>query len=127
MGTKLPTLTSKGVLSNPKIIIQRLFENFIKISAFQSNLYRNSPVPLKELLHLYNDDLAVMTDKTEETLIYMYGHYFDNVNIEIEYEQLTNQVFNILITGSMTDKITNKLYYLNKDITYNKDGYIETN
>lgn len=123
MGKKLPTLTSGGIITNPTLLIQRLFDNFLRISSKQSNIYIGKISSYKELVHLYNDDLEEMANKCEEQLNFMYGNYFDEVNIEVGFTNLTDQVYSIVIGGTMISRANNKSYNLNENIQHNNDGY----
>ena len=101
MAVKLLTLSSSGTLEFPQQIIDRLFLYFIHSSKKQSRLYKDNVVSYKYIEHMHGDDKETFASEITESLKVMYGRYFTDVDIDVEFIEQEDNLLNAIISGTM--------------------------
>lgn len=86
--TKLITLDSMGYVSDPSIIIDRVFRNFFVANYSQTNVHYGKIHSLPWLIANYPEDYFRLQVVIKDALTSMLKYYFDNVEVDVNIEPL---------------------------------------
>lgn len=90
MKASIPTLSSQGVITDPKRAMLYLFKSFLTIDKSVSNLWRGEVISLMYLIKQHAKNPNELRERAEENLIRIYNRYFDGVKVQVEIETATN-------------------------------------
>ena len=90
MKASIPTLSSQGVITDPKRAMLYLFKSFLTIDKSVSNLWRGEVISLMYLIKQHAKNPNELRERTEENLIRIYNRYFDGVKVQVEIESATH-------------------------------------
>jgi ribosomal protein L21E len=86
----IPTLSSQGVITDPKRAMLYLFKSFLTIDKSVSNLWRGEVISLMYLIKQHAKNPNELRERVEENLIRIYNRYFDGVKVQVEIESATH-------------------------------------
>ena len=84
MKASIPTLSSQGVITDPKRAMLYLFKSFLTIDKSVSNLWRGEVISLMYLIKQHAKNPNELRERVEENLIRIYNRYFDGVKVQVE-------------------------------------------
>ena len=100
----LLTLSTSGVVTNPKHLIRRIFLNYFRMNVKTGRLYRNELVGIEEVLKNYKNDLEGLTEQITKDLTKVINRYLDESNIIVEVNSRDNDnLYEINISGTVTE------------------------
>lgn len=113
----LPTLTPEGWVQSTAEQADYLLSHFFTSLYSQTHLYSKNVASFQWIIQDSQGDMGKTSSKLKSVLSLYFSRYFDNVDVQISYEQLpvdTSQV-NITIYVSFIDKM-GKDFILGKTI-----------
>lgn len=109
----VPTLTLNGFISDPEILIIKLFEYFVTSDYSQSVFFYGNIASLNKILQEYGNDFNNVSNEVMVALDMLYNRYFKDVEVNCYVEELK-------VNG-------NTIYNLKTDITVVDDNSITHN
>lgn len=106
----IPTLSSSGWVSDPINVLNKIYDYFLTTETNQSNLFKSELTSLQSLVASYSDDPGLLASKTKDSLRYLFGAYFEQVNVETS------------ITAIKTKNGEEGRYNLNMNVTVMEKG-----
>lgn len=115
-GAVLPSLSRVGILTNPKTILLKCFENFLVSDYSQSTTFIGEVVSLKYILAT-NKEVSEIKSSIISNLEKMYLNYFKSVIVNVtDNDSENNSVVQYSIDISVTD-YTDKTHALSEIIS----------
>jgi len=113
---ELLTLSTSGVIRNPKHIMRRILLNYFKLNAKTSRLYRKRLYTINEALKDFKHDIESLEERVQMELKTIAMAYFDYAEItttivEIESSLYTISIGGVIQSGNITHQI-NELFKL---------------
>lgn len=90
MGTKVPTLTAAGLVTDISAKLDTLLAYFLVSEKSQTALYGESVTSLNWLVATYGNDPNDLTINTRSALTAYFNRYFDTANIQVRTTNLEN-------------------------------------
>lgn len=100
----LPTLSISGWVTTISEKADRLLAYFFEADGLQSSLYRDKVYSLPYIIKNFSGDAHAITQEVQSQLSMYLRGYFDNVEIQSDYEIDENGKVNIKIYARLTEK-----------------------
>ena len=98
----IPTLSSKGFVTDPVQGMVELYKLFCASEFSQSNLFEVHSY--KNLLRYLDADRSTFTDKFIQALRSLYEAYYERVDVDVRLQQVSNDGrYNIIISVDCVD------------------------
>ena len=128
MKIAIPTLTTSGFITDPNIILVKIYEYFLTSDYSQSVIFYNKIASLPYLIHKHGPKLDDLKVDIEATLSSVMDNYFDNYEVNVEITNTPHGEHNkkpYLLTIELTAIVGEKKYYLNKNLNIKESKILE--
>lgn len=128
MKVAIPTLTTSGFVTDPNIIIVKLYEYFLTSDYSQSVIFYNKIASLPYLIHKHGPKLDDLRADVETTLNDLMDNYFNVFDVKVEINEVPHDKKSkhpYTITIELTATVDNKKYYLNKNLNIKESKILE--
>lgn len=89
MKAYIPTLSTVGIIKDPKQAILYLFKSFLTIDKSVSNHWRSQIHSLMYLVKKHAKSPEELRDAVDDALVEMYNVFFNDVKVQVEIESAT--------------------------------------
>lgn len=111
---KMPTLSTRGWLSTPELIIDEVLSNYLAANPSQTLLFSGNVVSLQYAIYKTNNDGNQLATRVKADLDKLYGQYSKQVEIEVNYTEDYGKI-NISISGTVN--INGKNYDIQQSVS----------
>lgn len=120
----MPTLSTRGWLSTPELIIDEVLSNYLAANPSQTLLFSGNVVSLQYAVYKTNNDGNQLANRVKSDLEKMYKDYSDNVDVSVTFKDDYGKI-NIIISGTV--EIENKNYDINQVVTDTDSMFAKNN
>ena len=77
----IPTLSTDGFISNPKMIMAKLFQYYLSCDYYQSTPFKGTNKSLRYTMSKFDNDTNRLIREIESDLTHIFGPYFSNLAV----------------------------------------------
>ena len=119
----MPTLSSRGWLSTPELIIDEVLNNYLSANPSQTMLFSGNVVSLQYAVYKTNNNENLLANRVKSDLETMYNEYSDNIDVTVNHKTVDGKI-KLFISGTV--EINSKYYDINQVVS-NMDSMFAKN
>lgn len=120
---KMPTLSTRGWLNTPELIIDEVLSNYLDANPSQTLLFNGNVVSLQYAIYKTNNDGRELSTRVKSDLEKVYGEYSKNITLDITYTETDGKI-NLKIAGTI--EIEGRNFDLNRVVSDTKSKFSDT-
>ncbi len=120
----MPTVSTRGWLTTPELIMGEVFNNYVSANPSQSLLFNGNVYSLQYAVYLTNNNGSQLVTKVTSDLYAIYSEYASDIEFDNTFTNTDGKI-ELIISGTMV--INGKSYTLYNSLNCTDSVYLKNN